>query len=434
MEDKYTRDDLADDGRIRDNKDSYKNRQFQGKRTMIDEYTGERIYYQKLGRYSKNKTSNVDHVVPLKQLHDRYGNTLSKEKLREIANSDYNLAVTTERINKEKRDLSNHEYLYQQMRDGSPKNAVTTYNMLKNEIRSEVYVRTNVAVTRTVNKAGVLMEVGSKKTVKRVAYATGKHAGEVVSAGTDAAMTCMITSSISNIVLIAQGEKDAKQAAIDVSKEVGGTFISVTGKELVGKVINEVADKGAKKEITSLVAENLSVAEITNAIQLGTSIVKYVNDEITMEECAVEILVNGAGAVAYAIGEAVAGPVAAYVASYVASIVMSEICRAVIEYRNIKKHSEERLRKISKLAAEALVEMEYQRQTLEQMKDQEFDFWDENINKGFETIILSALSDNTENVLKGLNMILGVFGEKVLFESHEEFENFFMSENPTIQF
>lgn len=53
---------------------SYKNRRFSGKKSTTDEYTHERIFYNRKGNRSPGTTSNVDHVNPLKRIvNERQG-------------------------------------------------------------------------------------------------------------------------------------------------------------------------------------------------------------------------------------------------------------------------------------------------------------------------------------------------------------------------
>ena len=101
------RQDIDDFGKRNSNKDSYKNRYFDGKRSAIDEYTGERVFYSSKGHYTTKKTANVDHIVPLDQLIKQYGNEISKSDLKRIANADSIFAITNEALNSAKSKSKN---------------------------------------------------------------------------------------------------------------------------------------------------------------------------------------------------------------------------------------------------------------------------------------------------------------------------------------
>lgn len=96
--------------------DSYKNRQFDGGRVAVDQYTGKNVYYSERGiqktrndprHYTTKTTSNIDHVTPIDVLIERYGDSVPTEDLKRIANADYNLVLTNEALNKQKGGLTN---------------------------------------------------------------------------------------------------------------------------------------------------------------------------------------------------------------------------------------------------------------------------------------------------------------------------------------
>ncbi|GHV48142.1 hypothetical protein FACS1894204_12210 [Synergistales bacterium] len=169
-EDIVKRSDIDDIGRRNNNKDSYKNRVFNGARTTQDEYTGGTVFYSKNGansnvldkrierHYTPETTSNVDHVQPLARLEEKYKGRLSTEEIKELANQDYNYAVTNERLNKSKGDLSNHEYIVRQIIKGEPENAITTFNMLKSELSGNLAHSANYVATKITGKLKIAPE------------------------------------------------------------------------------------------------------------------------------------------------------------------------------------------------------------------------------------------------------------------------------------
>lgn len=94
----------------------YKQRQFKGKRSATDSYTGKRIFTsahgEGVGRESPrfhpaDTTTNVDHIVPIDRLIKRYGKWIPAKELRQIANADFNLVITNEALNKTKGSKTN---------------------------------------------------------------------------------------------------------------------------------------------------------------------------------------------------------------------------------------------------------------------------------------------------------------------------------------
>lgn len=110
MSDKIKRSQVDDINRRNNAANSYKNRSFGKKKSVIDEYTGDKIFYN-ANKHINEKQSNVDHIVPLDEQIRRYGSDLTPEQIRTMANADANLANTNASLNKSKGALNNHEYI-----------------------------------------------------------------------------------------------------------------------------------------------------------------------------------------------------------------------------------------------------------------------------------------------------------------------------------
>ena len=87
-----------------------------GATVMRDEYTGQRIYLTReeaVRNGEPGQVANTDHIVSLSSIQkDFAGNyALSRKDIREIANQDYNFAMTSAAINIPKSDRSMREYL-----------------------------------------------------------------------------------------------------------------------------------------------------------------------------------------------------------------------------------------------------------------------------------------------------------------------------------
>ncbi len=415
------RQDIDDFGKRNSNKDSYKNRYFDGKRSAIDEYTGERVFYSSKGHYTTKTTANIDHVIPIDQLTKRYGKDVSKAELKSIANSDYNLATTSEALNKAKSNMSNHEYLWKKLKNGDPEDFTTTYNMLHKEASSETAVFARVKTSKISTKV-------KKLTKNNIDFNPSKSVGKAVNAGTASALIALTISSCNNLAQIAAGEKSIGEAVKDIAFDSGSSFVSSAGVSLMQDGVVNICKEYASKDIAKFVAQDLPIAEITTAVMVGRSVLRCLNGEITEEECATEIILNGAGYFAFKIGMLCGGPAGAVVAS----LIVSQISATILKYQQEKKIAAKRMAQFNRIVSDALIALEKQKNILADFREKEREKLAKAFNTGFEYIQLSILQNNVDGITDGLNCILSVFNEKCAFQSLDEFNDFFDNEEAVL--
>ncbi len=415
------RQDIDDFGKRNSNKDSYKNRYFDGKRSAIDEYTGERVFYSSKGHYTTKTTANIDHVIPIDQLTKRYGKDVSKAELKSIANSDYNLATTSEALNKAKSNMSNHEYLWKKLKNGDPEDFTTTYNMLHKEASSETAVFASVKTSKISTKV-------KKLTKNNIDFNPSKSVGKAVNAGTASALIALTISSCNNLAQIAAGEKSIGEAVKDIVFDSGSSFVSSAGVSLMQDGVVNICKEYASKDIAKFVAQDLPIAEITTAVMVGRSVLRCLDGEITEEECATEIILNGAGYFAFKIGMLCGGPAGAVVAS----LIVSQISATVLKYQQEKKIAAKRMAQFNRIVSDALIALEKQKDILADFREKEREKLAKAFNTGFEYIQISILQNNVNGITDGLNCILSVFNEKCAFQSLDEFNDFFDNEETVL--
>lgn len=415
------RQDIDDFGKRNSNKDSYKNRYFDGKRSAIDEYTGERVFYSSKGHYTTKTTANIDHVIPIDQLTKRYGKDVSRAELKSIANSDYNLATTSEALNKAKSNMSNHEYLWKKLKNGDPEDFTTTYNMLHKETSSETAVFASVKTSKISTKV-------KKLTKNNIDFNPSKSVGKAVNAGTASALIALTISSCNNLAQIAAGEKSIGEAVKDIAFDSGSSFVSSAGVSLMQDGVVNICKEYASKDIAKFVAQDLPIAEITTAVMVGRSVLRCLDGEITEEECATEIILNGAGYFAFKIGMLCGGPAGAVVAS----LIVSQISATVLKYQQEKKIAAKRMAQFNRIVSDALIALEKQKDILADFREKEREKLAKAFNTGFEYIQISILQNNVDGITDGLNCILSVFNEKCTFQSLDEFNEFFDDENAVL--
>lgn len=426
------RDDLDDVGKRNTNKNSYRYRKFDGKRTTLDEYSGETLYISSKGKsstnakrhYSTEKTANTDHITPVDKMKDRYEKKvqegkITKAQLKEITNSDYNLAITSEKRNKAKGNMSNHEYLYEQLKKGKPEDFNTTFNMLQTELQSTVATGFNVRSNELNNKVNKILDIDTKRLDE-----ISKENSKAISSGTGAAFMSFTVSTVNNIVLIATNEKSTDQAIKDIVYDTGSSFVTTTGIDLLQYALKESAKKIPNKTLNTILSKDLPIQQISAAVMIGNSVCRYLNDDITMEECVTEIFLNGMGSLAYSLGMMIGGPAGAIVST----IIIGQINKSIIEYQQQAKIDREKERRLSNLTKEALYAMEMQRQELLKMVDEQNIQFHNVVNGGFEKIFTSALQNDAEGIAVGLDNILSTVNKSVMFKSLEEYDRHFFSE------
>lgn len=428
-----SRNDLDDIGKRNTNKDSYRSRQFNGQSTMRDEYTGKTIYISSklpdsassYGRRSTDVTANTDHVVPINKIREQYGwmvekGVLTKEDLKKITNSDYNLAETSEKLNKAKGGIDNHKYLIKKLKEGSPEDFNTTFTMLQREVASKTamgYNTTSVILNNSINKKVKI----NKNAMDEIA---NKNANSI-SAGTESAFMTLTTSTINNMVQVARKEKDVGQAMGDIAKSTGDSFINSAGMDMLQNAVSECSKKLPNETLRAVLTKDLPIQQISAIITTGGSVVRYLNDDITADECVAELVLNGLGTLVYTTGSILGGPAGAILST----IVVSEINRCVIKhYQEIAIEREKEQRFID-LTREALIAMEQQRRELQCMIDENNRQFHDLVDSGFEKIFVAALNFDAAGIAGGLDSILSVIGQHVRFADQQDYDEHFYSDD-----
>ena len=409
---------------------SYKNRKFDGYRIATDEYTGKKVFYSSKGvggggndrHFTTKTTANIDHVTPIDVLRERYGGQISSSALKEIANSDYNLALTNEMLNKQKNKLTNSQYLYKQFVEGHPEDPITTIKMLKAQGISEVHMAADVTKAKidiAIERSRAAQPVRSVASVANVAISDAAHSG------IDAAVVTLTVSGLNNLIAVASGKKDVPTAVKDTVTDIGSSAVSAAGIQLTEKVIAVIADQTGSKVLSGIAANGIPVAEIALACMVANSMDRYLKGEISGEDCALEILINGAGTFAFQMGMALGGPAAAVITSMVVSVIANEI----VAYRQEQKVRKARDAEIDYVLSRAMTEILRQRKLLKDDCDQKLKYWDDCTEAGFELIVTSALEDNSAGITQGISIILSLFNANVIYPSLEDFDKDFFNPN-----
>jgi len=433
---KPDRNNIDDPYRRNRARDSYKNVHFDGKRSSVDEYTGKKIYYSKNAAYSiagrhytTKTTSNVDHVVPRKVLVERYGDNLTIEQYKHIANMNANLALTNEHLNKSKNDLTNFQYCIKYIKDQRKEGQQIDVGMVSKMLYAQAVAEVNIA---PVGAAYVVQNKVSKSLKKIPVPKNISAVGETIrlrSEDVQQSMVVCMASSISNIAAVTRGEKTADQAVKDVAVDMGMAAANSKGLDLLQNTIKEIAAKGDSSGLQKMTAAGLPLDEITAIINTGTDLVKLLAGQITAEECVCNLLVNGLGHIAAGVGALFAGPVGGVILSIVVTNVAGAICNKVLsivnEIKSRYKYEKQRIDQFIRIAGDAVAEIERQRGILKHIIETEFNHWDGSFECGFDLIYQSIFDNDPDKTAFGIDTILSVFNAKCAFATIGEFNSFF---------
>lgn len=416
------------------------------KKEVVDEYfKGEKTKYNRNGRlmhrsvkaaqrkYKGRGSRNAieaDHIDPIAAIHRRnkHKKFINDQDIREVARQRRNFQHLSKSANASKKDLSGLEAIK------NKKVAESLSSSQKVEFVAQSVVQpiiTDIQLDAR-NIDGGIHYYSDKAINITKSSVSNMHTkfGQSANIGLEAALMTLTVSSISNLSLVAAGEKSLESAMNDVAQNTGSSFVGAAGLDLAQRTIADIANNFKNTGATRFLGKGLPITEISTAIMVGNSVIKYINEDISAEECVSEIMMNGAGIIAYQLGLSIGGPAGAIVAS----VVCSQVCKIVTDYKNIQKLSEERLSRINSMASQALIEMENQRNILKELIDDKYNGWDKCIDNGFALIYESATENNSKGISEGLNKILEIIDKKVTFSSREEFNSFFDDENAILKF
>ena len=415
-------------------RDSYRMRKFGNRASTIDEYSGERIFITVkrngvAAHHVKDNMAEVDHITPIDTLikeneqaiRDGY---LTKEDLREVVNSDYNLAVTSRRINNAKRQKSNFEYLVYKMNQGEPENITTTVNMLTQQAQSRAASTTELAVYKTHGIASKSLGVTENgKHLSQNTKTAGKIAGSSVAAGTESGIVAGAVSGIRNALKVAHGDKSVKDAAQDTVQDSAASFGAGTAWAAMEQGKNIVARKASMHAL-----EKFSLNQAAMAATTALTLVRCVSGEISEAEAAEDIAMTGIGLFAMkTIGTAVGGPAGMIAASLAVAAIEEAvfICKKnIADYQEDVNARKKYVSAFSRLAAEAETAIEEQRALLKEAFEAQRHDFDSVMETGFEQLLSAAMENDAEGIARGIDTLMRPFDSKSAFSSAEEFQSF----------
>jgi hypothetical protein len=435
----------------------YKEEQYGGKKSYTDDYTGERIFRgndaDAIHKHPTNKTSDTDHITPIKVVEERYKG-LSKEQQKNLVNNEkYNYATTNSQLNRSKGNLENHEYLARQLKKGEPENLKTSVKMLEKEASSRINMDIEATGMYAQNMTSEVKKTANDLTAKSMQVA--KESGNsFVTGAKDTLVQSAIpltAEAVRHLIQVAQGKESMDEAAKKMGEEtVDIAVVGGTNRVLVDSATS-ILSNSENTVLKEIANSNEAAQIIAVAVIVQQSAVKYINGEIDEGQFIAEVGEKGAvmtaGMIGGQVGREIGGiigaavgtvtlPVVGSVGGYVAGEVIGEIlgtiittvaCSAIVSVYNSLKHLNDyklKEKQIRHLEQAAITEITNQRNKFKEIVEREYKHWDEEIQAGFDMMLRNACEQtyNLQGVTDGLEKILAVFGKEVAFKSIRDYE------------
>lgn len=249
-------------------------------------------------------------------------------------------------------------------------------------------------------------------------------------------------SMIRNLVACVKGDKTPEEAAVAVVEDTGrGAAVSYVSA-FSGTVIKGAMQNAKSGYLRSLSKTNLATALVTATVDVGKTLHRYFNGDISGAECVEELGQQGVGeigsamfstmgaslAVSAAPAGAAGGTVFAYGAvggligatlGYTAAIACyQELATALKEARLAR---EERIR-IEKECAEAVALIRQYRQEMNDMVSEYMTDHIQTFNQGFLEMDKAIAEQDVNGFIWGNVRIQEMLGKEVLFRKQEEFD------------
>lgn len=254
-----------------------------------------------------------------------------------------------------------------------------------------------------------------------------------------------ITGSLSlvrNVVACIKGDKTPEEAALSVAEDTGrGAAVSYVSA-FSGTVIKGAMQNAKSGYLQSLSKTNLATTLVTTTVDVGKTLRRYFDGEITGVQCIEELGQQGTGEIGAAMFSAMGASVAASIApvgaevaelaaygavggvigatlGYTAAIACyQELATALKEAELARK---ERIR-IEKECAEAVALIRQYRQEMNDMVSEYLSDHIQTFNQGFLEMDKAIAERDVEGFIRGNASIQELLGKEVQFRTQEEFD------------
>lgn len=400
---------------------------------VFDPYTGKELKLTKkeaIMEYGKDKyldhLAEGDHVTPLERVYKDNRNKpwIKNENIRDIANSDDNLQAVSNTFNNAKRSRTNEEFVL----DEEYIEELNKKKINRNQSPLELSEEGKTKAIEAGRKSQKIIDKKMKQTAFKNAVKTGHEAG--IAGAKNSAITAATISGVMNIVSVIKGEKEASEALVNTA--VDTTKAATTGYLMTGGIttISHTLSNSSSKFIQALSKSNVPGYIITAVITTGNTISRYVNGEISTQDCIAELGEKGlnlaTAGYSMAVGQALIPipVVGAAVGALVGSLLTSSIYNKVVnDLQNIKHEHDERLRLIEELEQLREQEKNY-RKELESYLQEYFKGFEDCFDDALLTIENSFRAGDADGVIKGANKITEKLNGSLQYDSVDSFKEF----------
>lgn len=420
MSRRVSRREVDDIGKRNINKSSYRNRKLAGKTTTIDEYTEEKIYLNT--RYTPSKRINVDHVVPIDKLINRYGEYLSVDELKKVGVIEDNLAVTNERLNKAKGAKSNLKYIIDNL-GKTETNVLTVKNMLKKQCRAELGINKMFIMIMTNKIEGSLSQPNNEIESSNKPIKDLKISDEI-----NFMLYSTALSSAQILYRSYNGELTRDEAVKEIVKETGIVIGSVAIEELLHEIGNTLESRDFAD-----ITEYINLQSIVSTINSSISIIKYINSDIDGYQCINSLIFNIIKSPLYVIAYATGGPVAKLITTFIISNIQCKISTWLIEWQSEVRLSKKQMRRYDKLIEDFNNKINSDRSVISKYIEKKNHLFDSQVLNGYYNLCFSIKNNNSKGITDGLNQILKYFNKEVIFKDLKSFDEFFFDDNQVLK-
>ena len=311
-----------------------------------------------------------------------------------------------------------------------------TMQLVPNEINSRFGHSGGVAEHKEFDNS---IDITSSRSIQKSIAKTKLYAGQgavivsqslekSIEAGKGAALVACTVSSLNNIAQVASGEKSFEDAAKDILTDTAGSFASAAGIQMTQDLVTQFAQNMGAEQLAKFASAPVPTQEIAMVVMTATTIERYLDGNISAEDCAFQLISSGMGALAYSLGASIGGPIG----GILASTVMTQITITIDRYRQEKKIEKARDAEIRHVLSWAQAEMACQQDNLRDYVHEELGRWDTAIDSGFQTIMDATMANDADGIAAGLDTIMNLFDTQVKYKSLSEFEKDFFSDTSTV--
>lgn len=293
-------------------------------------------------------------------------------------------------------------------------------------------------INRAFGHAGGVSEIGNMDAVdeaglRKLGHEVGKakirvrqkgvKAGEVLGvegakSALQASTVPIVMEGIDCVIKVASEEMTAKEAVISMGSYTAaigaGGAISQISTQQLEKQFERMASKTASETIKKLLSPKNIGPTIAIATSVSKSVIRYVNGQISTDQMIGEIMKDGAMGIAKkVIAMAPFGPAAAAVMLEI--MVIGSACAYISDYLNSYNVYRADIAVIQSIIRNAEAELQQVQVSLQEICDREVCIIQIKQKEGFQKIIKAIVTNDIELAENGMNTILDLIDEKVVF-------------------